>query len=102
MQSGVDPGRMLLSPCRRTHAVPQPQEEDLSQRIQDLERSRRRWKSLTLSLLALVAVFLVAGVGLGLVQAARVRAERDRAVEAEMLAREKMRQAEVERDRAEQ
>src|SRR3954467_2505335 len=89
MRPPADRGRMLLSPSRRTHAMSQPQEEDLPQRIRDLERARRRWKGLALGLLALLAVFLVVGAGLGLVQ-------RDRAVEAERAAREHLRQAEAE------
>jgi hypothetical protein len=70
----------------------QPQEEDLPQRIRDLERSCRRWRGLALGLLALMVVFIIAGAGLGLVQTARVGAER--------AAREHLRQAEAEQDRA--
>src|SRR3712207_1170923 len=80
----------------------QPQPEDLSRRIRDLERSCRRWKGLALGLLACLAVLLAAGAGLGVMQTARPRAERDRAAQAEMVAREQMRQAQAERDRAEQ
>jgi hypothetical protein len=80
--------------------VSQPQEEDLPQRLRDLERSRRRWKGLALGLLAFLAVLLGAGAGFSLVLTVRLRAERDRAVEAEMAAREHLRQAEAERDQA--
>jgi hypothetical protein len=75
--------------------MPEPNRDDLLGRVESLERANRRWKRLALSLLAAV-VLVVTGIGaFGVYQQARATAARQQAEQA-------WRQAEAEREKAEE
>src|SRR5438874_2407772 len=76
-------------------AMNDTERDQLLQRITVLERARGRWRLLALGLAALLVLCLLGGVGPGLTQAARARAEQARAeqarAEAERAAAERQR-----------
>src|SRR5436309_202294 len=71
----------------------EPQREDLLQQVERLEREKRRWKGLALTMSALLAVLLCGAVTFGMVAQLKALRARELALEA-------MHQAEAERHRA--
>jgi hypothetical protein len=78
-----------------------PEREHLVRHIRDLERRLHRWRLACLALLGFILLPAILGGLLGVTSVARVQAQRARAEEAELRAREALQQAEEAR-RAEQ